>query len=163
MPASRWRHRAAGRRGCGWTPVFLLDDALALSAGHRPCARCRPGPYRAYRDAVGRALRRAGPLGAGDLDARRASERLRRGRGLDRARDRLTWVAPARDLPDGTVLVHRDEARLLLDDRSLAFGSDGWHSATPRPDGDVEVLTPPTSVLALGNGFAPLLHPSAGA
>lgn len=149
---------AAPRR---WTPVFLLDDALALSAGHRPCARCRPGPYRAYRDAVGVALERRDPIRAGDLDARLASERLRRGRGLDRARDRLTRVAPARDLPDGTVHLVDGVARLLLGDRSLAFGPDGWHSPAPRPTGDVEVLTPPTSVLALGNGFVPLLHPSA--
>ncbi|GAB4063548.1 hypothetical protein GCM10028777_07010 [Angustibacter speluncae] len=144
-----------------WTPLFLLDDAVALAAGHRPCARCRREPYREYRAAVGLALRRPDPLGAGDLDARLASERLRRGRGLDRAGDRLTWTAPARDLPDGTVVVREGAARLLLGDRSLAFGSDGWHAPAARPAGDVVVLTPPTSVLALGNGFAPLLHPSA--
>lgn len=149
---------AAPRR---WTPVFLLDDALALAAGHRPCARCRPGAYRGYRDAVTAALGRPDPLGASDLDARLASERLRRGRGLDRADDRLTWVAPARELPEGTVHLVDGVARLLLGDRSLAFGPDGWHSPAPRPGGDVEVLTPPTSVLALGDGFAPLLHPSA--
>lgn len=149
---------AAPRR---WTPVFLLDDALALAAGHRPCARCRPPAYRAYRDAVTAALARPEPLGAGDLDARLASERLRRGRGLDRGRDRLTWTAAARDLPDGTVHLAEGEARLLLADRSLAFAPDGWHSPRGRAVGDVEVLTPPTSVLALGGGFAPLLHPSA--
>ena len=24
-----------------WTPIFFLDDAVALAAGHRPCATCR--------------------------------------------------------------------------------------------------------------------------
>lgn len=151
---------AAPRR---WTPVFLLDDALALSAGHRPCARCRPGAYRAYRDAVSSALGRRDPMAAGDLDARLAPERLGPGRGLDRGGDRVTWTAPARDLPDGTVLVRDGAARLLLGDRSLAFDPDGWRSPAARPAGDVVVLTPPTSVLALGHGFAPLLHPSATA
>jgi hypothetical protein len=151
---------AAARR---WTPLFLLDDASALAAGHRPCARCRREAHRGYRDAVAAALGRSEPLRAPDLDARLASERLRRGRGIDRARDRRTWVAPARDLPDGTVHLVGGRARLLLEDRSLAFGFDGWHAPVDRPSGEVEVLTPPTSVLALGNGFAPLLHPSARA
>ncbi len=24
-----------------WTPLFFLDEAVALAAGHRPCAFCR--------------------------------------------------------------------------------------------------------------------------
>ena len=52
---------------------------------------------------------------------------------------------------------------MLVGDRSLLFGFGGWHAPAPRPRGEVEVLTPPTSVLALANGFVPLLHPSAGA
>jgi hypothetical protein len=35
-----------------WTPIFFLDDAVALAAGHRPCATCRRDLYRTYRDAV---------------------------------------------------------------------------------------------------------------
>ena len=35
-----------------WTPLFFLDDAVALAAGHRPCATCRRADYVAYRDAV---------------------------------------------------------------------------------------------------------------
>ena len=29
-----------------WTPIFFLDDAVALAAGHRPCATCRRDMYR---------------------------------------------------------------------------------------------------------------------
>lgn len=64
------------------------------------------------------------------------------------------------DLSDGTVHVEGGGARLLVGDCSLAFGFDGWHPPVPRPRGDVEVLTPPASALALANGFVPLLHPS---
>ena len=35
-----------------WTPLFFLDDAVALAAGHRPCAVCRRDDYLAYRDGV---------------------------------------------------------------------------------------------------------------
>jgi hypothetical protein len=67
-----------------WTPIFFLDDAVALAAGHRPCATCRRDMYRSYRDAVDPALR------AVELDRRLTTERLRRGSGIDRGRDRKT-------------------------------------------------------------------------
>src|SRR5262245_19497230 len=35
-----------------WAPIFYLDDAFALAAGHRPGATCRRDVYRSYRDAV---------------------------------------------------------------------------------------------------------------
>ncbi len=53
--------------------------------------------------------------------------------------------------------------QLLLDDRLLTFGFAGWHSPAPRPRGRLQVLTPPTSVTALAQGYTPLLHPSANA
>jgi hypothetical protein len=50
----------------------------------------------------------------------------------------------------------------VLDNRTMAFSFDGWVDPIGRPRrGEVEVLTPPTSVAALANGYAPLLHPSA--
>ena len=41
------------------------------------------------------------------------------------------------------------------------FSFAGWGDPVDRPDGDVDVLTPPTSVAALRGGFVPALHPSA--
>ena len=46
----RWPLADPGR----WTPIFFLDDAVALAAGHRPCGLCRRDDHRSYRDAVGR-------------------------------------------------------------------------------------------------------------
>ena len=59
-----------------WTPLFFLDDAVALAAGHRPCAFCRRDDYLAYRDGVDPRLR------ATELDRRLSGERFRRGRGF---------------------------------------------------------------------------------
>jgi hypothetical protein len=146
-----------------WTPIFFLDDAVALAAGHRPCARCRRDDYRSYRDAVTRADGSPQPVPAFDLNRRLAAERLWRGRGLSRAGDRRTWSAPVAELPGGTVVVDaRRRPRLVLDERTMAFTFDGWADPVERPArGDVEVLTPPSSVAALAKGYRPLLHPSA--
>lgn len=135
-----------------WTPVFFVDDAVALAAGHRPCGECRWPAYRAYRDAIDPGLR------AGELNRRLHAERLHGGRGLRRAGDRKLWTAPADELPDGTVVV-TDGPRLLAAGRLHAFSFAGWHSPEPVPGGPLRVLTPPTSVAALRGGYAPTLRP----
>ncbi|HEV7556885.1 MAG TPA: hypothetical protein VGO00_15570, partial [Kofleriaceae bacterium] len=154
-----WRWPLARPRR--WTPLFFLDDAVALAAGHRPCAFCRPTEYAAYRDAVTRAIAASSPLLAWQLNDRLHAERHRQGRGLERAGDRIVWSAPYADLPDGTVVVAPDRScGLVLGDRLLRFSFDGWERAMPRPGGEASVLTPPTSVAALAHGYPPVLHPS---
>ena len=156
-----WRWPLARPRR--WTPLFFLDDAVALAAGHRPCATCRRDAYSAYRDAVTRAAGATAPLLASQLNQRLQAERHRRGRGLVRAGDRVVWSAPFSELPDGTIVVAPDGAcRLVLESRLLRFSFDGWADPTARPrSGQATVLTPPTSVAALAHGYRPLLHASA--
>jgi hypothetical protein len=41
-----WRGRRIGLARPGrWTPVFFLDEAVALAAGHHPCDYCRRDAY----------------------------------------------------------------------------------------------------------------------
>ncbi|MGH9272113.1 MAG: hypothetical protein ACRDZ2_12660 [Ilumatobacteraceae bacterium] len=155
-----WRHPLAAPHR--WTPLFFLDDAVALAAGHRPCATCRREDHRAFRDAVTVALGADAPVLASEFDARLHAERHRRGRGIDRAGDRLLWHADAAGLPDGTVVVEADGTpALLTGDRAFRFSFEAWRDPTARPRGPQRVLTPPTSVAALRHGFTPTLHPSA--
>ncbi len=91
-----------------------------------------------------------------------ANERLRRGSGLDRAGDRKTVNMPSNGVPDGAVVVDGGKTRLVIGSRLLTFTFAGWSDPLPRPNnGSLEVLTPGTSLLALSNGYRPLLHPSA--
>ncbi len=156
-----WRHPL--ERAGTWTPLFFLDDAVALAAGHRPCGLCRRQAYLDYRDAVTRAEGSGQPMSAGDMNRRLARERLRRGRGLDRASDRIMWTERIEQLPIGAVIVDEHGIpRLVLENRLPRFTFGGWLDPEPRPrTGEVGVLTPPTSVVALGNGYAPVLHPTA--
>ena len=146
-----------------WTPLFFLDDAVALAAGHRPCALCRPDAYRSYRDAVTEALGREHPILASEINACLNAERLRRGRGIVRGPHRRLWTAVSDDLPDGTVVVgEAGESRLVQGKHTWAFSFEGWQQPLPRVAGAaVEVITPPTSVAALLRGFQPVLHPTA--
>ena len=64
LATKRWSHKAwiccelhwQGRKrqvmtGRNWTELFFLDEALAMSAGHRPCGYCRRGAYVNFVDA----------------------------------------------------------------------------------------------------------------
>lgn len=156
-----WRHPLAAPRR--WTPIFFLDDAVALAAGHRPCGLCRRDDYLSYQRGVTVGLASDTPVPAHDLNRRLAAERLNRGRGVARATDRKTWRANVTGLPDGTAIVEAGEAFLLWQERKWSFDFSGWIPSTSISSGEVEVLTPPTSVLALSHGFAPRLHHSIAA
>lgn len=155
--------RVALARPGRWTPLFFLDDAVGLAAGHRPCATCRRDDYTAYRHGVEAAS--GVTASAAVLNARLQHERLTSGRGLERAADRRLHTMDATDVPDGAVVVDGDgTARLVHADRLWRFTFAGWTdpvAAGRRAGVTWRVLTPPTSVAALAHGFTPTLHPSA--
>lgn len=147
-----------------WTPLFFLDDAVALAAGHRPCGLCRRDDYVAYKGAVAAASSSGAPLGALDLNRLLHAERLRHGRGFQRSQDRITWIHELDSLPPGAVIIDAKSSTPLLitTDHQQPFGFDGWGPPASRRRGtSARVLTPPTSVAALKNGFAPRLHETA--
>ncbi len=145
-----------------WTPLFFLDDAVALAVGHRPCGFCRPDAYRSYKTAVRRSRTTDEPISASDLNRSLASERLELGRGMNRSTDRKVWIENIDRLPAGTVIVDGTKrACVVMPDELRPFEFSGWTAPEPRPvDQPVMVLTPPTSVAALSFGFQPVLHPS---
>jgi hypothetical protein len=157
-----WQHPLDAPRT--WTPLFFLDDAVALAAGHRPCGLCRRADYLAFRSAVTAATAVGHVVLAPELNRALAAERYRRGRGLIRGHDRILITTSVDALPVGVVIVDRAtrEPCLVTGNHLQTFTFDGWGQPRDRPRGvNVEVLTPATSVAALADGFAPCLHPTA--
>ena len=147
-----------------WTPLFFLDDAVALAAGHRPCRMCRRSAYVSYQEAATIGTDAASLLSAIDLNRMLAAERLRRGRGLARAQDRVLVEAELASLPPGTVVLDpfSHTPHLVTTDRLQPFTFGGWGSPIEiSRRGTVKTLTPPTSVTALRHGFVPQLHETA--
>jgi hypothetical protein len=145
-----------GRRVAQWhphryTPLFFLDEPLALAAGHRPCAECRRADFTRYRDLVA-AARGGAHLSAPDLDRLLHDERWDEGR---RAR-RLHAYAWG-DLPDGAfVVVGAGPAQVVGGTLRVWQPDNSYAAATlPRPRaGTASVLTPPSSLAALRAGYA---------
>jgi hypothetical protein len=134
-----------------YTGLFFLDDATALAAGHRPCAECRNADYRSF-------LGLTGTSGADELDRTLHAERL----GADAAGRRLHRRRPA-ELPDGAFVLFDEAPWLVLGGSLLQWTPGGYAKRRRPPIGDLDVITPPTSLQVLGAGWSgdvPLLHPS---
>ena len=128
-----------------WTELFFLDEAVALAAGHRPCALCRRTEYLAYRAAWG------GLPKAVEMD-----------RALHVARLGPRVVAECADLPDGAFVRDEGQAFLLRGPAMLPYAPAGYGVAVARATWEVEVLTPSPTLAVLRAGYRPVLHPSAG-
>jgi hypothetical protein len=132
-----------------YTELFFLDEAVALAAGHRPCALCRRGDYSDYRAAAGL----SGP--AKEMDAQMHWERA-----LPRRFEQRRHTCDIAQLPHGAVIL-QDEPGLLFEDALLPITAAGYREPRTLPQGPVTVLTPPTSLRALHAGYRPKLHKSA--
>lgn len=141
-----------------WTELFFLDEATALAAGHRPCFYCRRADAKRFQAAFAKG-NHAADVSAPAIDAVLHRERLSGG-----AKRRHPLPMPMADLPDGAMLTDEsaaaDESFLVRAGRLLAWSPSGYHKhsgalRTPR------LLTPPSTLRAIANGYRPLLHESA--
>ncbi|NDW52561.1 hypothetical protein [Aliiroseovarius sp. PrR006] len=135
-----------------WTPLFFLDEAVGLAAGHRPCAYCRPDAYRAFKSAWAKAH---APMGHQQID-----QMLHKAR-VTRSRQQVRHMADCSGLPDGTFILLNQKPHLLRGARARCFSKHEYSTSTARPNAEVQVLTPAPTVAALRAGFSPKLHSSA--
>jgi len=124
-----------------YTELFFLDEATALAAGHRPCFECRRRDALRFRDACG-------AFSAYEID--RALEDERQGPKPE------TNVAL---LPDGA-MVARDGAAWLVWRGALRQWSFAGYGEEQPAQGRAALLTPKTTVGALGRGYEPIAHPT---
>lgn len=137
-----------------YTELFFLDEAVAIAAGHRPCYECRRQDYHAWAAAWQRATRSDAPPRAKEMDQALHKERI-----IHLPQRQRCWRGALRDLPDGTFISWEGAPFLVFDQYLLRWTHCGYTETSPRPtQGEVTVLTPPTSVATLANGFRPRLH-----
>jgi hypothetical protein len=147
-----------GRRVQQWepnryTPLFFLDEAVALAAGHRPCAECRHNAYYAYRALWAETHGGAMPY-AKDMDAQLHLERT------GRAEHRAPWDR----LPDGVFVATDSGPAVVVGDHLAVWHRDDniYRDKLPRPAaGSATVLMPPSTVQILHAGYPVQIDDSA--
>lgn len=137
----------------GWTELFFLDEATALAAGHRPCFYCRREDAVRFRDAWAH--------GNGMTDARTPDiDAVLHAERLDGKVKRLHALPmPIDELPDATMIACGDDAFLVAGGEVLRWSFDGY-CAAETPSGAVRLLTPPSIVRALQQGYRVQMHGS---
>ena len=146
-----WRRKVMGGRS--WTELFFLDEATAFAAGHRPCFFCRRDDANRFR-AAWEAGNGVADIRAREMDSVLHSERLERGK------KRLHALPmPVAQLPDGAMVQQGEESFLILQGRVLQWSMAGYQKAKAALD-DAMLLTPPSTLRALGAGYRPVLHSS---
>jgi hypothetical protein len=150
----RGRRRPLLRPG-RYTELFLLDEAVALAAGHRPCAECRYDAYQEFRRRWTAVRGWTEPPAAGGID-----DVLHAERALDGGR-RQTTPEPADALPDGTFLALPDGPHVVVAGGTRPWSHTGYGPWREFPAAELPVLTPPSTLAVLRAGYRPRLHPTA--
>lgn len=135
-------------------PLFFTDEAVALAAGHRPCAQCRRADYDRFAATWMRAHSKDRKWKAAEIDGE-----LHRSRLLSNGQ-KATYTAPAASLPSGCfVLRKQGPAQPLLYwlGRLFVWRHSGY---VPGPfledlQEEVTVLTPRATVETIRAGYEP--------
>ena len=150
----RGRHRTI-MRPRSWTELFFLDEATALSAGHRPCGECRYADYRHFRSLWETCY--GTPVSADIMDVRLHADRRD-------GRVKRTYRVDLATLPDGTYVAFDGTGWLVWGNALFAWSDAGYTRRRPRPrHQEIDVLTPRSIVGVLTAGYRPGVHPSASA
>lgn len=137
-----------------YTELFFLDEATALSAGHRPCYECRYADAKRFREALVRSGVFHYRPKASDLSDAIAGEI----QAVLKGKSEREVVAIA-DLPDGAMFTTGSTAYLKWQDRAHAWRFGGYGAPSDLPEMAVR-LTPHITCQALTHGYTPTLHPS---
>ena len=139
-----------------YTPLFFLDEATALAAGHRPCAQCRRDAFNAFKQAWAKGQQLESVPLARQLDKVLSQERAPHAR---------VTIADPTALPDGVMVqqVADSTAWLLYQAHARRWTFEGYQPAVPLAEltSPLEVLTPASTVAAIKAGYQPTLHTSA--
>jgi hypothetical protein len=140
-----------------YTELFFLDEAVALAAGHRPCAECRRERFNAFKSAWKRShgLDAGTTLLAPEIDQELHCKRI------DGQRAKVTYKTHLHSLPNGCFVQIDGSSFLVWNQALLLWSPVGYVKQYHRPDSlAVTVLTPEPIVQCLREGYRPETHNS---
>ena len=92
---------------------------------------------------------------AGDIDEVLHAERLD-----GRRKRRHALTSPAADLPDGALILQDSAPHLILGGLARPWSPSGY-GAPAAALNSAQLITPPSTLAVLKDGYAPMIHPSA--
>ncbi|QDY68764.1 hypothetical protein [Qingshengfaniella alkalisoli] len=131
-----------------YTELFFYDEAVALSAGHRPCAECRRGAYNRFLECWAVAF-------GNKPSADKMDRTLHHARVQSRTRRQIIHEADIESLPTGVFIAHGETVGVIRARHFVPFIGPGYGAPKPVPAGRAVVLTPAPTVAVLKAGYRP--------
>lgn len=146
-----------------YSELFFLDEATALSAGHRPCGDCRRERFKEFKlrwqmaNARSTEAADANGIGIGKIDQQMHAERTQRDG------TKVTYQAILGELPDGVFVLIDGIAVLKWKSKFFDWSVTGYVERFNILSDTlvVDVLTPKSVVGAIKAGYVPQVHQSA--
>lgn len=140
-----------------YTELFFLDEATALSAGHRPYSQCRRQRLRDFREHwllanTEHQYLRNKSISLIDeiIHPERVDPISKEG-----------YDSPLPSLPNGTFVILEAETYMIWAGSLLKWSFSGYHEKRPITNRTIKVITPKSIVKAFSVGFIPDVCPSA--
>ena len=138
----------------GWSALFFLDEAGALTAGHRPCHYCRREAYLAFQTAWTKAT-------GAKPDRMQMDSTLHQAR-VTRTRQQIRHEAPIHSLPNGAFVLIDEYAHMIHNGKLYRYTPEGYEKSGSVAERTVVVLTPKPTLAVLHAGYQMNIHVSAG-
>lgn len=139
-----------------YTELFFLDEATALSAGHRPCFECRRAEADIFAELFAKTILRREPRAqVSEMDAVLHGERMAS------APSPTAHTANAQHLPRGIFVLLPTGPAVHLGDAFFAHWTPHGYTTRQQVLKTVTVLTPPAIASVIAEGYKPGLHASA--
>lgn len=135
------------------TQLFFLDEATALSAGHRPCAFCRREDFNSFKDFWLKGNPNYGfdkKTKIGYVDAVLHQERI------DGKHCKVTYQDQTDTLPNGAFILYDGNPHLVCKNKIYEWSAAGYGKAKSLPaEKTVTVLTPRSIIETYKAGYEP--------
>jgi len=135
-----------------YTELFFYDEASALAAGHRPCFECRRQDAKAFSNAWAKAKGLTTPPKAGELDFQLHTERTA-------ATGKKIYIPlEHHHIHDGIFVRQNNRDCVIVDGRLHPWSDRGYGKAFDINFQTAQLITPPSSYLAIKAGYRPIIN-----
>lgn len=137
-----------------WTELFFLDEATALSAGHRPCFECRREDAEQFK----RFWIHGNPQNGFNMKASiKLIDEVIHAERIDVRKNKLKHRRTFSDIPDGVFVEINNDPYLVFNRKLYRWTSFGYQEIPSMDDDFMTVLTPVSIANAIQAGYVPLM------
>lgn len=135
------------------TQLFFLDEATALSAGHRPCAECRRDDYNRFKELW---IKGNPEYGFDKRTSIQQIDAVLHGQRLTDDNLKITYKEKLGSLPDGVFVLFKDHPHLLYKKQLYPWTPSGYEQPfIVNQAVKIPVLTPESTVNTIKMGYVP--------